>query len=185
MLDKASDNENLANFESITVGNEENITTITGSRIKHNKQLLFQQRSPGNSNKLEVYVDGNLGAASFLYCNKNIASLEGDITALKGVIQANDVLINSSQELKQDISTLTKEEAYEVIKNLEPMKFFFKDDPSKKQNIGFIAEQVPDIVSSEDHKQVRYMEIISALTKVVKEQQKELDKLKQEIQELK
>ena len=46
---------------------------------------------------------------------------------------------------------------------------------SKKENIGFIAEDVPDIVSSEDHKSVRYMEIISALTKVVKEQEKRID----------
>ena len=38
---------------------------------------------------------------------------------------------------------------------MEPIKFAFKDDPAKKENIGFIAEDVPDIVSDKDHKSVR------------------------------
>jgi hypothetical protein len=70
-------------------------------------------------------------------------------------------------------------QAYSILNEVKPAKFAFKDDSSKKENIGFIAEDVPDIVSSEDHKQVRYMEIISALTtKVVKEQQKEINESK-------
>ncbi len=94
-----------------------------------------------------------------------------------GILQANDVLINSSQEFKQDISTLTKEEAYKLLEDLDPVKFSFKNDSSKRENIGFIAEDVPDIVSNEDHKGVRYLEIISALTKVVKEQEKRIMEL--------
>ena len=99
----------------------------------------------------------------------------------RGIIEATDVLINSSQELKQDISNLTKEEAYSVLENLEPVKFSFKNDSSKRDNIGFIAEDVPDIVSDDDHKSVRYMEIISALTKVVKELKNEVNELKEKI----
>jgi Chaperone of endosialidase len=104
-----------------------------------------------------------------------------DRLEVSGNITADDVLINSSQELKQDICTLTKEEAYNLIEDLEPVKFVFKDDSAEIQNIGFIAEDVPDIVSDKDHKQVRYMEIISALTKVVKEQQKKIDKLENKL----
>jgi Chaperone of endosialidase len=109
--------------------------------------------------------------------------LKADNIEVTKTIKAEDViiLINSSQELKQDISTLTKEEAYSLLEDLEPVKFSFKDDPSKKENIGFIAEDVPDIVSDKDHKQVRYMEIISALTKVVKELKNEVDELKEKI----
>ena len=44
-----------------------------------------------------------------------------------------------------------------------------------------IAENVPDIVSNNDHKTVRYMEIISALTKVVKEQEKKIEELESKI----
>ena len=38
----------------------------------------------------------------------------------------------------------------------------------KKEDIGFIAEDVIDIVPSKDHKQIRHIEIISVLTKIVK-----------------
>jgi hypothetical protein len=40
-----------------------------------------------------------------------------------------------------------------------------------KKKILVIAEDVIDIVPSKDHKQIRYIEIISVLTKIVKEQQ--------------
>lgn len=50
-----------------------------------------------------------------------------------GILQANDVLINSSQEFKQDISTLTKEEAYKLLEDLDPVKFSFKNDSSKEK----------------------------------------------------
>ena len=93
------------------------------------------------------------------------------------IVTASDVLINSSKELKQDIIQLSTEEAYNLIEDLEPVKFAFKDDATKKENIGFIAEDVPDIISSDDHKSVRYLEIISALTKVVKEQEKRIMEL--------
>ena len=59
-----------------------------------------------------------------------------------------------------------------MLEDLEVVKFGFKNDPAKRENIGFIAEQVPDIITDDDHKSVRYIEIISALTKVVKEQEK-------------
>jgi Chaperone of endosialidase len=111
----------------------------------------------------------------------HIHANEGNIYANQGFIQAKDILINSSQELKQDISTLSKEEAYNLINELEPVKFAFKNDSSKRENIGFIAEDVPDIVSDEDHKSVRYMEIISALTKIVKEQEERIQELENKI----
>ena len=114
----------------------------------------------------------------------NIHANRGNIYANQGFLQTKDVLIISSQELKQDISNLTKDEAYSLLYNLEPVKFAFKNDPSKKENIGFIAEDVPDIVSDKDHKSVRYMEIISALTKVVKEQQKDIKKLEEKLIEI-
>ena len=72
-------------------------------------------------------------------------------------------------------------QAYSILNELKTVKFAFKDDSSKKENIGFIAEDVPDIVSSKDHKQIRYIEIISVLTKIVKEQDKKIRELERKI----
>ena len=51
----------------------------------------------------------------------------------------------------------------------------------KKEDIGFIAEDVIDIVPSKDHKQIRHIEIISVLTKIVKEQDKKIRELERKI----
>ena len=44
-----------------------------------------------------------------------------------------------------------------------------------------IAEDVIYIVPSKDHKQIRYIEIISVLTKIVKEQDKKIRELERKI----
>jgi hypothetical protein len=138
--------------------------------------------SEGNENFLDIAGGQNGGPEGSLnrwrktrlYGDLRVVNwgIGGGNIDVQGNVQAKDVIINSSQELKQDISNLTKEEAYSLLEDLEPVKFAFKNDPSKKDNIGFIAEHVPEILSANDHKSVRYMEIISALTKVVKEQGK-------------
>ncbi|MGA7370092.1 MAG: tail fiber domain-containing protein [Nitrososphaeraceae archaeon] len=80
---------------------------------------------------------------------------------------------------------MSRDEAYDLVSKLEPVKFSYKSDPEKNKKIGFISEKVPDIVSSEDHKQVKFMQILSAVTKVVKEQQTTIDLLSHELSELK
>jgi len=128
-----------------------------------------------------VYIAGNTHIVGSTRCENRIDVYRGDIKIHAGNLTAQDVLISSSQELKQDISPLSLDESQIILEDLEPVKFAFKNDPSKRENIGFIAEEVPDVIASKDHKQVRYMEIISALTKVVKEQQKEIENLKEHI----
>ena len=43
----------------------------------------------------------------------------------------------------------------------------------KKKILDLLLRDVIDIVPSKDHKQIRYIEIISVLTKIVKEQDKD------------
>jgi hypothetical protein len=102
-----------------------------------------------------------------------------------GTLSVGDVQLESSQEIKQDIEKLSKEEANDLITKLEPVKFSFKGDLEKNKKMGFIAENVPDIVSSKEHKHVKIMEIVSAMTKVVQEQQKTIETMAKEINALK
>jgi hypothetical protein len=104
---------------------------------------------------------------------------------IPGTIVLNDVLIRSSQKLKQNIEKLSKEEANDLITKLEPVKFAYKSDPEKNEKIGFIAEKVPDIITNKEHNHVKIMEIVSAMTKVVQEQQKSIELMTREISELK
>jgi hypothetical protein len=52
---------------------------------------------------------------------------------------------------------------------LRPVKFKYKGDV--EENLGFIAEEVPDLVSVAGRKSIAPMDIVAVLTKVVQEQQ--------------
>jgi hypothetical protein len=76
----------------------------------------------------------------------------------------------SSREYKDNIEVLSTEEALEAIKELNPVKYAYKTDQTEKR-VGFIAEEVPELVSMKDRKGLSPMDIVAVLTKVVKEQQ--------------
>ena len=77
----------------------------------------------------------------------------------------------SSREYKENIELLGTEEALEAIKELNPVKYAYKTDQTEKR-VGFISEEVPELVSMKDRKGLSPMDIIAVLTKVVQEQQK-------------
>ena len=81
----------------------------------------------------------------------------------------------SSREYKENISDLTYEEANTVLDKLKPVKFNYKVD-KMDEYIGFIAEDVPDLVASKNRKGLSSMDIVAVLTKVLQAQQ---DKIKE------
>jgi hypothetical protein len=91
---------------------------------------------------------------------------------------------SSSRELKENIANLSAEEALDAINELEPVKYNYKRD-KEEPRVGFIAEDVPDIVALNGRKQLATVDIVAVLTKVVKEQQETISELKNEIAEIK
>jgi hypothetical protein len=71
-----------------------------------------------------------------------------------------------------------------TLKGLQPVKYNFKRDVSKDLTVGFIAEDVPDLVATKDRKGLSPLEIVAVLTKVVQEQQALVAKLSERISEL-
>ncbi|KJU84261.1 hypothetical protein MBAV_003540 [Candidatus Magnetobacterium bavaricum] len=88
----------------------------------------------------------------------------------------------SSREYKKDIQSLTSEDAMLAFNKLEPVSFKYKTDD--EQHIGFIAEDVPDIVATKDRKGLSPMDMVALLTKVVQEQQKTVQEQQKTIAEL-
>lgn len=89
----------------------------------------------------------------------------------------------SSKEFKEDIHSLSAEQAIEAIKNLHAVTFAYKVDPSEK-HVGFIAEEVPALVATKDRKHLSPMDIVAVLTKVVQEQSKTIETLSSKINTL-
>ena len=82
----------------------------------------------------------------------------------------------SSRQDKENIADLTFEEALAVLAALEPVRFNYKAD-AEDEFIGFIAEDVPDLVASKDRTGLSAMDIVAVLTKVVQAQQERIDEL--------
>ncbi len=97
----------------------------------------------------------------------------------------------SSREFKENIKDIDADEALDAFKKLNPIRFNYKG-VEKDEHLGFIAEDVPEIVATRNRDAISAMDIVTLLTKVVQEQQqaveqheKTIAELKKEISELK
>ena len=98
-------------------------------------------------------------------------------------IKATDTITQgSSRELKEDITVISIKEAIETLQGLNPIKFKYKADNTGEEHLGFIAEDVPDLVAFKDRKQLSSMDITAILVKVVQEQQEKIEAMIREIE---
>ncbi|MGV0025312.1 tail fiber domain-containing protein [Phormidesmis priestleyi] len=100
--------------------------------------------------------------------NKLIINIANDYP--QGVDIVNGRFV-SSRELKQNIVELSTEDATLALKDLNPVRFSYKTDTNDTLHVGFIAEEVPDLLASLDRKSVGPLDVVAVLTKVVQEQQ--------------
>jgi Chaperone of endosialidase len=88
---------------------------------------------------------------------------------------------SSSRDYKEAIRSLDASEAAEALAGLQPVKFRYKEQT--KENLGFIAEDVPALVAMEGRKSIAPMDLIALLTKVVQEQQRSAQALQEVVRE--
>jgi len=107
------------------------------------------------------------------------------LTAFNGAfLSAGGAWTNgSSRSYKKDIVELDASEALATIKKLDPVTFQYNSEPGEKY-VGFIAEDVPELVAMNDHKSLSSMDVVAVLTKVVQEQQKTIEALAAKVDEL-
>lgn len=79
----------------------------------------------------------------------------------------------SSRALKHDIEPLPAARALEAVRQLEPVTFAYDADPDERE-VGFVAEDVPELVATNDRKGLSPMDVVAVLTKVVQEQDRQL-----------
>ena len=88
----------------------------------------------------------------------------------------------SSREYKENIEELSAGEAMDALEGLNPVKYNYKKEKDEGY-VGFIAEDVPELVASKDKKGMSPMDVVAVLTKVVKEQQKMAEQQKRLVEE--
>ena len=89
----------------------------------------------------------------------------------------------SSRASKENIRELTTADALGALAALNPVTFNYKVDAQEK-HVGFIAEDVPDLVASKDRKGLSALDIVAVLTKVVQEKSQMFDEQKKVVASL-
>ena len=76
----------------------------------------------------------------------------------------------SSRDYKDNIEELSATAAINALEGLNPVTFTYKTGEDER-HVGFIAEDVPELVATKDRKGMSPMDVVAVLTRVVKEQQ--------------
>lgn len=117
----------------------------------------------------------NNGVGATLYLKKNI-SVDTNIT------YGGSIGPSSSRTLKQDIADIPLADAIAALEQLQPASFRYKRDTDTKR-LGFIVEDVPELVANGNRETVDLMNVIAVLTRVVKHQQEEIKALKERLEQ--
>jgi hypothetical protein len=128
--------------------------------------------------RLQIDYSGQFGI--------NHAPVSGhEIHTVTGAYEASGTWVNgSSRELKDRIAPLSSTAAEQALAALEPVTFVYKNE-ADQQRVGFIAEDVPDLVAMPDRKGLSPMDIVAVLTKVVQEQKQQLGEQSRQLAEQK
>ncbi|EPR11617.1 tail fiber domain-containing protein [Ruminiclostridium papyrosolvens] len=150
----------------IGISNDSNIETYT--------QNYFVSTCPWNIPN---------GCGYWTTVTNTIIGNKGDRIRLRasgGTYVEGNFYYTSTKEIKENIKKLKKEKVRSTIESLDPVEFNFKGD-RKRKTMGFIAEDVPDILASGDKKAISPMEILTVLVGEVKEQENLIKKLKKKV----
>jgi hypothetical protein len=119
--------------------------------------------------RLHIDYNGNIGINATAVAGVPITTGTGATLTAGGAWQNA-----SSRALKENIEPLSKAQAFDTLAVLAPVTFNYKADQNEK-HVGFIAEDVPDLVASPDRKTLGAMDVVAVLTKVVQEQRQALE----------
>jgi hypothetical protein len=129
-----------------------------------------------NQGFLGVHLDGSLGPGFNPLHPIHSQTSGAHLTA--GGAWTN----GSSRDLKEGIARLDAETALQALVKLEPVSFRYKLEPDDPQ-VGFIAEEVPELVATPDRKTLSPMDIVAVLTRVVQEQQRTVEEQRVTVEE--
>jgi hypothetical protein len=150
-------NPNLyANWLGVTNAKDDLTKVSWGLRLDITHDNFHVLRSPVGGGFSDVFV---------INANGSITSSTG-----ASLSSAGKWLDSSSRDYKDDVEALRTEDAFDALKGLNPVRFVYRADRSQR-HVGFLAEEVPELVATKDRKGLSSMDIVAVLTKVVQEQQ--------------
>jgi len=160
----------IANMGYFNLNNPRAKITGVAQNASGGSSLIFYTANSTEadpSERMRLYADGKLQFAGGAYCD--------------GATWINA----STREAKKNIEPLSLDVALQTLGGLDPVTFEYKDATTPDGHVGFIAEDVPEIVATPDRKGLAPMDIVGVLTAVVKEQQKLIEQQRADYESLK
>ena len=143
--------------------------------IMHNRASTLTIGA-GSVDRITIDRNGNVGIGESRPAQPLQLASGAHVTA--GGVWTN----SSSRERKENIAELTVEEALAALVALQPVQYNYRND-AQETYVGFIAEDVPDLVAMGDRQGLSAMDIVAVLTKVVQEQQQQIESLEARLEE--
>jgi hypothetical protein len=157
----------------------------------------YSGKQGDNVQNIKQFVSSSVGVVDWIYktLTGTIVKVITPYDQTKTVMIPKDLLVLGSINNPSDINLKNNIEQIKtdanILKNLNPVSFTFKDDAQNKKHFGFIAQELenlyPELVSNNElgFKTVNYIEMIPILLSQMKNMQQEIDKLKDEIKKIK
>jgi len=137
--------------------------------IMHNRASTLTIGA-GSQDRLTIDHDGNVGIGVSRPSHPLEMASGAHVTT--GGVWTN----SSSRDRKENIAALSVERASTALMRLEPVSFNYRNE-REEEYLGFIAEDVPDLVANQDRTSLSTMDIVAILTKVVQAQQQKIEEL--------
>ena len=172
-----SDTRTAMRFGVTIAGFTEALTTAGNGFIvgtNNNTPLIM---GTNGQNRLHIASGGNIGLGGVANATQNIQHSSG--ATLTGAVWTN----GSSRALKTNIRNLSARDARTTLQALNPVTYQYKASPGESF-VGFIAEDVPELVATNDRKGLSPMDVVAVLTKVMQEQQQVIADLKIKVERL-
>ena len=130
-----------------------------GSRNDYRLALLVNSQE-----KMTIDTSGNVGIGTITPDPSYKLHVVGS-----GFADGGSFVDGSSREFKEEIRELGVDEARFALLALEPVRYRYKASAGEER-VGFIAEDVPELLAMNDRKGLSSMDIVAVLTKIVQEQ---------------
>ena len=165
-------------------------STIWLGGPNHTSEPYAKLQTAGDQNedtaRLEIYLYGDADGKPTMALWGETWTDNGGTLRMWGGAFCNGYVWQeaSSIKYKENVENLPLEDALETLEGLNPVTFNYKI-AREDQCVGFIAEDVPDLVATPEREGLSSMDIVAVLTKVVQNQQKAIEELQKEVDELK
>ena len=155
-------------------GNDSNFWVMHTGANTGKTIFAWDDGAGGEVNLLALANDGAIGIGGEINPSDAINHPSGAHLTMGGAWTNS-----SSRKNKENINPLLLDDALKTVIDLEPVSYRNKLDG--QEYVGFVAEDVPELVAEPDGESLSPMDIVAVLTKVVQHQQREIEELKAQI----